>query len=193
MKLTRQGLLTSILVVAALFVGAALTSWIPTANDVFERPFRHTASVGDAVDLRTGTVTVTQVRTAKELRLRGQRAVTTGVWVVLDLSWRARDKPTQLSLLHLRIQAADGRTYGGLPAFVPPCGLGQPGIEKRCQVQFELPADALAGTRVLIPASVTLTGSDDVADIDLGIDDASAASLAAPSEPITLDEGSEGA
>lgn len=192
MRLTRQGLLTSILVVAALFVGTALTSWIPTANDVFERPFRHEATVGEPVELRTGTVTVTRVRSAKELSYNGQTAVTTGVWVVLDLSWRAAKEPTQLNLLLTRIHAANGKTYGGMPGFVLPCGLTQPGIEKRCQLHFELPPEALEGAHVLVPAYATLSGGDDVADIDLGIDAASASTLGSPSAPIVLDGETEG-
>ena len=46
------------------------------------------------------------------------------------------------------------------------------------ELPFEVPADALEGARLLIPAEGNTRTNDDVADIDLGIDAATAARFA---------------
>ena len=188
MKLTRQGLLTAILVVAALFVGSSVSAWIPTADDLFTEPFLHHAQSGDPVALRTGTVTVTGLRSAQQLSYLGQTAITGDLWLVVDLTWGAASEPATLNLSELRVETADGVRYGGLPALTPTCGPAQPGIPLRCQAQFELPAAVLQGATLLVPASFGVSSGDDVAVVDLGLDDVLAAQLASPGDPIELAE-----
>lgn len=172
MKLTREGLLTAVLVVAALFIGSFVGQLFPTTDDIHNRPFLHEARLGEPVRLRTGTVTATSYVLPEELSSGGSVAVTTGAWLVVQLTWLAHDEPTPLALDNLRLRAPDGRTFGGQPGLTSTCGPGQPGIELACQVAFEVTPDAIVGSTLLVPAVRHLDGPDDVAVIDLGIGEA---------------------
>ncbi|HJE52660.1 MAG TPA: hypothetical protein K8V15_11930 [Tessaracoccus flavescens] len=185
MRFTRDGLLTAILVVAALFIGSSISQQIPTADDLFEDPYLHAAARNESVELRTGSVMVTDLATTQQLTYLGSTAATTGVWLVVDLTWRSNDEPADLPLREIRLELADGKRYGGLPVFTPSCGPAQPGLPRSCQVPFELPGTDLDGARLLIPAT-GLNAGDDVAVVDLNLDDATAARLAAPAEQMDL-------
>ena len=186
MRLTRSGLLTALLVVAALFVGSAITERIPTADAVFEGRFSHHAAVGEAVTLRTGTITVTDVRTAATVSYNGNVARTTGLWVVIDLEWTAAREPRPLPLAALLLETPDGRRFGGLPALFVTCTYGQPGLVHSCQLPLEVTPDALAGSRLLVPAGTNVDAPDDVAVIDLGVDAARAEAMAAAAGTIAV-------
>ena len=188
MRLTRSGLLTALLVVAALFVGTAITERIPTAEDVFEARFSHNAAVGDPVRLRTGTVRATDVRAGATVTYNREVAQTSGVWVVIDLEWTAAGEPRPLPLGSLVLEAADGRRFGGLPALLVTCSPGQPGLVHTCHVPFEVTPDALAGSRLLAPAGTSVDSPDDVAVIDLGIDAARAETMAAAKDALEIPE-----
>lgn len=185
MKLTRHGLLTGVIVVAALFLGSWVVQLIPDADEQFGRPFEHRAAVGEPVEVRTGTVTVTGLTTAREIERLGSVAATTGVWLVAELEWVTSREPAELPLAQSRLVTADGRSYGGIAPLPASCGPGQPHLTLFCQAPFEVPADALEGAELHIPAEF-LGGLDDVAIIDLGIDAARSAELAQPSERLEL-------
>lgn len=188
MKATRSGVLTTVLVVAALWLGSLISSALPAASDVFSRPYVHAARIGEPVTLRTATVTVTGVRTAKEVSSYGAIAGTTGVWLVADLEVEARHEPGLLAPAAFRLRAADGRLFGELSAVTVSCGPLQPGITVRCSVPFEITPDAVPGACLLVPAGTDAEASDDLADVDLGIDEARAAALASPETRIVLAE-----
>lgn len=185
MRFTRDGLLTAIIVVAALFLGSRIVQLIPSADAQFGRPFEHHAAVGEAVEVRTGTVEVTGLSSAREIESNRQVAVTTAGWLVVDLEWVTTAQPTNLLLAEIELRAADGRTFGGATPMPTFCGPGQPHIKLACQAAFEVPADALEGATLRIPAA-TRTRLDDVVIVDLGIDAARAAELAEPADRIKL-------
>lgn len=187
MKFSRTGLFTAILVVAALFVGSYVSSIIPSPDRIMsERPFFHEALVGDTVELRSAHVTVTDVRTAHEIEYLGQIAGTAGVWIVFDIEWSPVREPAVLRGHSIAVRAHDGRMFGGAQAILNNCGPTQPGLPVSCTLAIEMAADALTDATLLIPAGDSVTASDDVAVINLGIDADRAAALAAPTARIPL-------
>lgn len=185
MKFTRNGLLTAIIVVVALFLGSQVVQLIPSADEQFGRPFEHHAAVGEPVEIRTGTVTVTGFGTAREIEGFGQVAATTGLWLVVDFTWLTTDEPRPFTVSEIVLQAADGRTFGGTAPIPSSCSPGQPHIPLACQAPFELPADALEGAVLRMPAATT-TELDDVVLVDLGIDATRAAELADAEDRLQL-------
>ncbi|MFT3888446.1 MAG: hypothetical protein QM713_09840 [Arachnia sp.] len=188
MKFTRNGLLTTLLVVAALFIGSQITTHLPQPEFVLgEAPFLSKADVGEPVRLRTGDVTVTGVRSAKRVELYRQVAESPGVWLVVDLTWAPRDAPSGVPADAPELVAADGRRFGGTQAVINTCGPAQPGMPVACQFPFEVPTDALEGIRLLVPTGGSTRASDDVAEVDLGIDADRAAQLSATDEQVALE------
>lgn len=189
MKFSRTGLLTAILVVAALFIGSYISQALPVSDRVIgERPFMHEASLGDTVRLRTADVTVTAVQTAFEVESKstGQVASTSGVWIVFDITWSPVGESALLENQAAVVRAADGREFGGSQAVTSNCGPTQPGLPVACQLPIEISADALEGAHLLLPAGGYINLSDDVADYDLGIDAELASELADADERIVL-------
>lgn len=171
MRLSRDGFLTAILVVAALFVGSFVTSRMPNPDSLLtERPFLHDVGLNQTVELRTGSVTVTRIETAKQVEIYSQVAASEGVWLVATVRWSPVGEPELIGGSQPVVRAADGRTFGGIQAVTNNCGSTQPGLMVQCQLAFEVAPDALQGAHLLIPAGSSVTASDDVAEIDLGID-----------------------
>lgn len=186
MRLTRDGVVTVLLVIAALFVGTLVADRVPDAQAVLDARYERHGAVGDPVPMRTGTVTVTGVRSAKQVSSFADTATTRGVWVVLDLTWRPSTEPFILSGDAARIEAPDGRLFGGSSALITSCTPTQPGVTFACSFAFEMDPTALAGSRALFPAVKELEDPDDIAVIDLGIDPDEAARLAAATGSIRV-------
>lgn len=185
MKFTREGVLTAIIVVVALFLGSRIVQLIPSADEQFGRPFEHHAAVGDAVEVRTGTIKVTGLSSATEVENFGSVAATTALWLVVDYEWKTVKEPRAYAVSLIELMAADGRTYGGLSPIATGCNPGQPHIKVLCQAIVEMPADALEGAVLHMPAG-TGDERDDLVIVDLGIDAARAAELAQPEARIVL-------
>lgn len=188
MKMSRSTALTAVLVVLALVVGSLLDSWLPSADSADGVPFTHAAGIGEAVPLRTHTVTVDGIAAGTEVASYGAVTGTTAHWLVVSYTVEAVGQSASFPPAFLRLRAADGRLFGETPGTIVACGPAQPGIPLRCTVPFEVPADALAGAHLLVPAGIEVGLSDDLADIDLGITAADAATLAASTARIDLPE-----
>lgn len=187
MKLTRDGLLTAILVLAALFVGSFISEWVPHPDRILtEQPFPHNAPIGETVHLRTAEVTVADINTAKRIEGFGEVSESSGVWLLADIVWSPLGEPRTLGGASVVIRAQDGREFGGLQTITTLCGPTQPGIAVSCQIAIEVAPDALEGAHLLIPADGFVHASDDLAVIDLGIDAAKAADLAATDTQVKL-------
>ena len=113
MRFTRDGIVTVLLVIAALFLGSVITQRIPNPQETLNAPFEHEAGLGEPVTMRTGVVTVTGVRAAKQVTSFVDTATTRGVWLVIDTEWTPRHEPYLLSGAEARIRATDGRSFGG--------------------------------------------------------------------------------
>lgn len=186
MRFTRNGVVTALLVIAALFVGSMVTDRLPKPEDALNAPFPHHGAVGRPVPLRTGTVLVTGLRSAKQVQAYADVAGTQGIWLVVDLEWTPSTQPFILSGADSRIETVAGKRYGGPSPLTTTCTSVQAGITHTCAFAFEMNPAALAGATLLIPASADLKASDDIAIIDLGIDETRAQALAASTDTIKL-------
>ena len=161
------------LVVAALAVGAAITTHTPD-TDARERPFVRAGVVGQPVNARTFDATVVSVRGAarvtggaKSARVRD----TAGVWVVVRVRLAARDKPTTVD--HAVVRDARGRSTLATPRVVQPLignAVVQPGIPVEGDVVFEVPRDAAAAGLTIGLADALDPRMDAVAEVPLPID-----------------------
>ena len=189
MRFTRNGVVTALLVIAALFVGSMVTDRLPKADDAQNRPYHLHGAVRDPVEMRKGTLLVTGLRYAKQVQSYSDVAGTQGIWLVVDLEWTPSTQPFILSGADSRVEAASGKQYGGPSPLTTTCTSVQAGITHTCAFAFEMNPAALAGATLLIPASANLKASDDLAVIDLGIDEGRADALAASTESIKLPGG----
>lgn len=85
-----------VVIVAALALGSWVNSLLPDATAIADRPYVRHGTIGQRVSMRTGDVTVTRVRTAHIVTTALQKGSTTGVWVVVDLTWTAHHEPSPL-------------------------------------------------------------------------------------------------
>ena len=184
--MSRTAWLTTALVVLALFVGSVLDTRLPKPDPADADPFLRPGLVGQAVELRNGVVTATDVRVGTEIRSIGAITATTGRWLVVDYVFEARGEAQFKAPATLRLRAADGRQFGETPGTTAACGPAQPGIPLRCSVPFEVPVDAIAGAHLLVPAENGVDVMDDVADIDLGLTPDRAAELGASEGRVEL-------
>lgn len=183
----RSHLVTGGLVLLALSAGVFINKRLPEPASVREAPFIREVSRNASVNLRTGQVTVLGVEASPTLAGQQVTAVSKdGTFLVLDLEFRARNRPGSLS--RLTLEARDGRTFGGLPPTgTDGCGPAQPGIPVRCQVVFEVDRVALDGLKLRVPSDQFSSGRGDlVALIDLNIDPALAQNLNARKAPLTV-------
>lgn len=186
MALDRTTLVTGVTVLAALAVGSAITARLPQPEAVREAPFVVVGRVGQALTLRTGTVSVEGVDASTKVTDGSSHAVSAhGVFVVLTLTWQPSSKP--LPTAEGTVVASDGRRYTGGSPVTGSCSTTQPTLRIRCQQVFELPGDALVGARLELPADPSgRTEGDQVAQVDLGIDDSQAAALRARTDELTI-------
>ena len=174
--------------VAALLFGSWAVSHLPTSSSVANAQFIRSGTVGQSVDLRTGSVKVTGVRSAAEIQSGNQVATTPGIWLVVDVDFTPRNEPR--NLLPPQLSDSMDRSFGDSQAInVPPCSSGQPGMVLGCTFALELPTDALTGATLLLHSEGSLYAVPfDVASIDLGIDDSRAEQLAAETGRVVLKE-----
>lgn len=186
MRLSRSGLLTTLLVIAALFVGSALTSALPDPEESRLDPFPVAGALGEPVRLRTSEFTLTGVRPAKTVELHNTVAATAGVWLVVAVTYEPLGQPGTLTGSQGGLRSRDGRWFGGTQAIANNCGPANPGLPVTCDLPFEVPVDALEGLILAIPAEAGSWGADQVTDIDLGITPERAAEFAATDAHIAL-------
>ena len=168
----------------ALLLGSWLTTQLPDHDTVAAAPFLRPGKVGQDVELRTGTVKVTNVRSAAEVKLDSV-ATTSGIWLVVTLDFTPKGEQRLLRKLELK----DGRdrVFNHASSLSRTCGPAQPGLILGCEFVLEVPKDALPDAELHLstnPPGAELP--DDVAVIDLEIDEARAEQLGAETQRITI-------
>ena len=176
--------LTVLSLTVALLLGSWLTTQLPDRDTVAAAPFLRPGKVGQDVELRTGTVKVTNVRSAAEVKL-GSVATTSGIWLVVTLDFIPKGEQRLLRKLELK----DGRdrVFNHANSLSRACGPAQPGLILGCEFALEVPKDALPDAELHLstnPPGAELP--DDVAVIDLEIDEARAEQLGAETQRITI-------
>ena len=176
--------LTVLSLTVALLLGSWLTTQLPDRDTVAAAPFLRPGKVGQDVELRTGTVKVTNVRSAAEVKLDSV-ATTSGIWLVVTLDFTPKGEQRLLRKLELK----DGRdrVFNHASSLSRTCGPAQPGLILGCEFALEVPKDALPDAELHLstnPPGAELP--DDVAVIDLEIDEARAEQLGAETQRITI-------
>ncbi|GAA3710460.1 hypothetical protein GCM10022204_31110 [Microlunatus aurantiacus] len=161
----RPGLLSS---AVALGLVALLSL---TAPDLQTPPRQWSAvSVGERGTLRDKSVTVTSVRTTSALELRTQVLSSTGVFVVAGAEVDALVTP--IYFRRIRLETRGGLRYDPRSEWIeaqPP--LLQPGFTVTGSWVFEVPADRVAGARLLVENEPReFDGFDEGLRIDLALD-----------------------
>jgi len=181
-----QNALAGLVVVAALAAGSTVISRVPGPDEIARQPFLHSGQVGTAVHLRTGEIVVEGVQASTRVRQGATTASTSAHWLVVTVRFTAADTPSTLA--GMTLQSRDGRSYSLARPFQTACGVGQPGVTITCSMPFEVPAAALEGASLRVPAALLGGGAgDDVADVDLGIDAATATRLEQSTEPLRIE------
>ena len=170
---------------AALLLGSWLTTQLPDRDTVAAAPFLRPGKVGQDVEFRTGTVKVTNVRSAAEVKLDSV-ATTSGIWLVVTLDFTPKGEQRLLRKLELK----DGRdrAFNHASNLSTPCGPAQPGLILGCEFALEVPKDALPNAKLHLSTNPpgSEDPSNDVAVIDLEVDEARAEQLAAATQRITI-------
>lgn len=179
---SRSGLLTVVLVVAALAAGRAVEALTPDTFDGFGRPFVRPVAVGESVTLRYADVRPISVDGAPVLD-RGVLSPmqSPGLWVVTTVAVTPR--LDDVAVRYAQLVDGKGRELeeGGRNELQ--CAAAQPRVETVCVVAFEVPVDAAAGSRLRL-ARADETRGDDLAEIDLGITAQEAREWAARTERV---------
>lgn len=175
---------TGIAVLAALGVGTVMERHLPLAQDVLEAPYEHPARIGDEVALRNQVVTVDEIAAGAFVESWGTTTGTSAHFLMAVVRFEAVSEPVGLSPT---LVAADGRHYDTRGAVSSACGVTQVGLPRTCRIFFEVPTDALPGATLRLAASED--DADDVAVVDLGVDEAGAARLAASTQTLSAEVG----
>lgn len=176
-----------------LAAGSQLHRWLPSDDDdPGSEPFLRAGVVGQAVDLRTATVTVESVSGSRTVEEYGSELVSPGVWVVARYTVVADRENTPVTFAELEDGAGRLWTLTGRNANV--CLAGPPGVETHCAAYFEVPPDALPSLRLHLARESRDTRYDVVADVDLGLTEADAGTFgsAAPIDIPTPSLGGKG-
>lgn len=176
----KHGLGVGLAALALLAAGSHLQRWLPSDDDdPGSEPYLRAGAVGDAVDIRTGTVTVESVAGSRTVEEYGSELVSPGVWVLARYTVVADRENTPITFAELH--DGEGRTWKTSGRNVNSCLAGPPGVQTHCSAYFEVPVEALSTLRLQLARESRDTRYDVVADVDLGLSAADAqAFLEAP-------------
>ncbi|MDO5720721.1 MAG: hypothetical protein Q4P05_08295 [Actinomycetaceae bacterium] len=164
--------------IAAFASGSAINSLLPDREAILNETFPVHGLVNEAVHIRTGEVSVHDVGVAHAVSRFGTTAHTSAVFLTFTVTYLPNGLETTVA--PIEVEGGNGHVFGGLQAYggVLSCGGSQAGLPISCPLAVEISPEALPGARIRIHNYSSVSG-DDVAVIDLGIDDETAAQLAA--------------
>lgn len=165
---------TLVLSVVLISAAALVDYFVPTAESIFFSPHVVHGSLGEEITLRTATLRVTRVRTAHVLVDYRGESKTTGTWLVVDLHLTPTQEPVTVS--GIEVKGGEGALYSSSFVGHTDCGPAQTGVPTVCSVGIEMPRSALVGAHLIVPADGHRAAwGDDVALVDLGLDESSPA------------------
>ncbi|MEO7131065.1 MAG: hypothetical protein ABIZ07_06785 [Dermatophilaceae bacterium] len=175
-----RGAATTVLVIAALASGRAVTDAMPNelgTQMASANPFTVQSRLGEKAALRYADVTAVAARPALGIKGLYGTDTTPGHLLLVDLQIRARDQPVVLGGYTLLAQ--DGRRYHADRRW--PVGLIPTGVTWHVTAVFEVPADAIEGAALEVAKGQDWWAQrrDHVLHVDLGLDAAAAKVFAA--------------
>ncbi|MCD4525218.1 hypothetical protein [Nocardioides sp. cx-173] len=168
---------TGVVCLGLLTAGSLLQGWLPDReDDPGAEPHVRTGAVGEAIDLRTATVTVDEVFGTTTVERYGAAMVSPGLWVVVHYSVVPTEENASITFAELR--DAEGRVWGTVGRNTNSCVESAPGLTAHCTVFMEVPPDALPTLRLRLARLSRDTRFDALAEIDLGLTATDAESFA---------------
>lgn len=158
-----------VLVVATLALGKAAVTQLPGAAHA-ERPFVVSGAFGDPVSLRTGTVRLVRVTGATTIDTGLELADSPGRWLVLTYEFTPSSSTESVSGVSVR--SGDRRWEAGRSRNTNDCRPVPAGVTTTCVAVLEVPAEDLPGAVLELTPVRERTGLDSVAQIELGLDEA---------------------
>lgn len=182
----RHAVGTGAVCLGLLAAGSALQGWLPDDDvDPGAQPHVRTGEVGDAIDLRTATVTVDEVIGTRRVEQYGGELVSPGFWVVVRYTVVPTEENTTITFAELG--DAEGRVWSLVGRNTNACTASPPGLAAHCTVFMEVPPDALPTLRLRLARLAKDTRFDALAEIDLGLTSADAETFAgAPTYAVPL-------
>ena len=183
----QTGKLSILILTLLMLLGSWVATKLPTRDSAIDLPFLLPGKVEQEIEMRIGSVKVNQVRTTSKIQFEKDISTTPGIWLVVDIEFIPKIKSHYLPQPSLK--DSKGRTFGGKQAILVPCTSSQPGLITACTMVLELPKDALEGSSLYITSDSknTIETPDDLAVIDLGIDESRAARMTMETERITIE------
>lgn len=184
-----RGGATTVLVVAALAAGRAVTDAMPNDLGTLRAsadPFVVQARLGELTALRYADVTAVSVRPALGIKGVYGTDTTPGHLVLVDLQLRAHDEPVVLGGYSLL--SPDGRRFHSDRRW--PIGRIPTGVVWHVTAVFEVPADAIEGAVLEVAKGQDWWAQrrDHVLHVDLGMGAADAESFAASRDIVVANE-----
>ncbi|MFG1709115.1 hypothetical protein ACFLIM_38585 [Nonomuraea sp. M3C6] len=178
----------------ALAAGAVAIQTLQLSGDDMGKPLTYTGAKGQNVDAGRFSVRVQKVSSAKTIKALDETVPTDRLFLVVEAAATAPKEPVHLG--QPKLITADGKVFAATDKVNKERTLAypwiQPGWWTTGKFVFEVPASALPGAQAVFQLPVGGLYSEPLppeAQIDLGIDDATAKQLSsAPAELIDLDE-----
>ncbi|MDO5721760.1 MAG: hypothetical protein Q4P06_04365 [Actinomycetaceae bacterium] len=171
--------------VAAFAVASLINDYLPGRDDILNRPFPRAAVVDEDVQLRTGSVRVSNVGVARAVEWNFSRAQTEEVFLTFSLTYLPNGEETTVG--PVEVVDASGRIFGGTQAHGRSlrCGASQAGVAVTCDMAVEMPADALEDARLRV-WNFNSGNGDDYADVALPLDADRVAALVSSAGDYTI-------
>ncbi|WP_327585876.1 hypothetical protein OHA25_01745 [Nonomuraea sp. NBC_00507] len=177
-----------------LVAGAVAIQSLALSAEDMGMPLTYTGVKGQDVDAGRFSVRVQKVTSAKALKVENKNVPTEQMFLVVEAAATVPAEPVHLGMPSLL--AADGKVYAASDKIDKSKTLAnpwiQPGWWTTGRFVFEVPASALPGAQAVFQLPVSGLYSEPLppeAQIDLGIDDATAKQLTtAPAAVFDLDE-----
>ncbi|MDO5729214.1 MAG: hypothetical protein Q4P71_06285 [Actinomycetaceae bacterium] len=177
--------------IAAFAAGSSINSLLPDREAVLNETFPVHGTVEQAVEIRTGSVSVGDVGTARTVTRFGATAQTSAVFLTFTVTYVPNGIET--SVAPIEVEGGNSHVFGGIQPYggLLKCGASQAGLAVSCPLAVEIAKDALAGASVRIYNYSSASG-DDVAVIDLGISEEDATELIATAGTFEIADPSYG-
>ncbi|MGP3964363.1 hypothetical protein ACTWPT_51220 [Nonomuraea sp. 3N208] len=177
-----------------LAAGAVAVQSLALSADDMDMPLTYTGAKGQDVDAGRFSVRVQKVSSAKAVKVENKNVPTEQVFLVVEAAATVPAEPMHLGMPSLL--AADGKVYAASDKIAKAKTLANPWIQPGWWITgrfvFEVPASALPGAQAVFKLPISGIYSEPLppeAQIDLGIDDATAKQLTtAPAAVFDLDE-----
>jgi hypothetical protein len=182
--ITPKKIVAAVLTVALMAAAMWLYTFKPHLQDRSQHPLTTHGHIGAVVDNRDFSVKVGQVDVASTIskpdfldKTEVMRSL--GIFVVVQLQIKSDKKPFQPG--HVRLETRGGVSYEetGRAAIPDSNDDYQPMLWAPAKYIFEIPKDRLAGARLIIGESDLQNELSAETNVDLGLDGAKAARLAA--------------